>query len=118
MVGNFKPPSYNKITQTCILGDLHDYLLVPKYMFFSICMVTKNVIINNWVHSNTPLPMTPPAEAPVITSVLNGEDVSKEPSREPDTAGTQAPQALPVSHDKPLGITAAQGFGNPKYSWQ
>lgn len=71
-------------------------------------MVAKSIIINNWVHSNTPLPMTPPAEAPVITSVLNVEDVSKEPSREPDTAVTLAPQALPIPHDEPLVITAAQ----------
>lgn len=45
--------------------------------------------------------MTPPAEAPVITSDLNGEDVSKEPIREPDTAVTLTPQALPFPHDEP-----------------
>ncbi|XP_039641980.1 proteoglycan 4 isoform X3 [Perca fluviatilis] len=49
--------------------------------------------------TSPPLPMTPNAEPPVITLVLNGEDVIKELSREPDSAVTAALQALPITHD-------------------
>lgn len=41
-----------------------------------------------------------------MSSVLNDKDLSKESSREPDTAVTS--QALPVPHE-PGVITAAQG---------
>ncbi|XP_035852540.1 uncharacterized protein LOC118494115 [Sander lucioperca] len=49
--------------------------------------------------TSPPLPMTPPAEPPVMTLVLNGEDVIKELSREPDSAVTATLQALPINHD-------------------
>ena len=43
--------------ESCILGNLHNFNKVPlkdNKVFLSLCMITKKVIINNWICAKTP----------------------------------------------------------------
>lgn len=55
------------------------------------------------------LPMILPADPTVVTAVLSGEDVSTEPSREPDAAVTVASNTRPFHREDPLLTNCSAG---------